>query len=73
MDKSTQINSEFGILNFRTLVTTDRVFKTPAAPKSVVMRPVKDVDPTKKKFNIYLNAAAFTARGESTNAPGQVG
>jgi Reverse transcriptase (RNA-dependent DNA polymerase) len=33
-------------LNFRTLVTTDRVFKTPAAPRSVVMRPIKDVDPT---------------------------
>jgi hypothetical protein len=34
-------------MNFRTLVTTDRVFKTPAgAPRSVVMRPIKDVDPT---------------------------
>jgi hypothetical protein len=33
-------------LNFRTLVTTDRVFKTPAAPRLIVMRPVKDVDPT---------------------------
>jgi hypothetical protein len=33
-------------MNFRTLVTTDRVFKTPAAPRSVVMRRIKDVDPT---------------------------
>jgi hypothetical protein len=33
-------------MNCRTLVTTDRVFKIPAAPRSVVMRPIKDVDPT---------------------------
>jgi Reverse transcriptase (RNA-dependent DNA polymerase) len=33
-------------LNFRTLVTTERLFKTPAAPRSVVMRPVKYVYPT---------------------------
>jgi hypothetical protein len=33
-------------MKFRTLVTTDRVFKTPASPRSIVMRPVKDVDPT---------------------------
>jgi hypothetical protein len=33
-------------MNFRALVTTDRVFKTPAAPRSIVMRPIKDVDPT---------------------------
>jgi hypothetical protein len=33
-------------MNFRTLFTTDRVFKTPAAPRSVVMRRIKDVDPT---------------------------
>jgi Reverse transcriptase (RNA-dependent DNA polymerase) len=30
-------------MNFRTLVTTDRVLKTPAAPRSVFMQPVKDV------------------------------
>jgi hypothetical protein len=45
MDKKIQLNSEFGI-EFRILVTTDRIFQTPAAPRSVVMRPVKDVDPT---------------------------
>jgi hypothetical protein len=33
-------------LNFTKLICTDRIFKTPAATKSVVMRPVKDVDPT---------------------------
>jgi hypothetical protein len=33
-------------LNFRTLITTDRVFKTLEAPRSVFIRPVKDVDPT---------------------------
>jgi hypothetical protein len=33
-------------LNFGKLIFTDRNFRTPAAPRSVVMRPVKDVDPT---------------------------
>ena len=33
-------------LNFGKLIVTDRNFKTPAAPRSVVMRPVKDQDPT---------------------------
>jgi hypothetical protein len=33
-------------LNFRKLSFTDRNLNTPAAPRSVVMRPAKDVDPT---------------------------
>jgi hypothetical protein len=45
MDKSTKLIQNLE-MNFRTLVTTDRVFKTPAAPRSVVVRPIKDVDPT---------------------------
>ena len=32
-------------LNFGKLIITERVFKTPAAPRSVVMRPNKDEDP----------------------------
>jgi Reverse transcriptase (RNA-dependent DNA polymerase) len=33
-------------LSFRKLIVTDRNIRTPAAPRSVVMRPVKDEDPT---------------------------
>ena len=33
-------------LHFGKLITTERNFKTPAATRSVVMRPVKDEDPT---------------------------
>ena len=45
MDKTTKTSKEFRG-TFWKQITTDRKFKTPAAPRSVVMRPIKDQETT---------------------------